>query len=100
MASGFAFVALFMTSWLKGVDRERLTPEQRGDAGTAVSRLRVLMDSPLALYALASLALNLSFAQVEASLFWCCVTISALVPSRLAGCSPISVSASLSFRQC
>ena len=67
MASGFAFVALFMTSWLKGVDRERLTPEQRGDAGAAVSRLRLLMDSPLALYALASLALNLSFAQVEAS---------------------------------
>ena len=67
MAAGFAFVALFMTTFLKGVDRDRLTPEQRGDAGTAISRLWALMASPLALYAIASLALNLSFAQVEAS---------------------------------
>ncbi len=67
MAACFAFVALFMTTWLKGVSRDQLTPGQRGQAGTSMTRLREFMASPLALYAIASLALNLSFAQVEAS---------------------------------
>jgi len=67
LASGFAAMALLMTFLLKGVDRDRPQSAPDHDSGQMVARLRVLLASPLALYALASLALNLSFAQVEAS---------------------------------
>jgi MFS family permease len=67
MAAGFAGFALIMTFWLKAGDRDRAVRADNRSNGAFLSRLRDLIASPLALYALASLALNLSFAQVEAS---------------------------------
>ena len=65
LAAGFSFVALVMTSRMKAPEGGRIQLT-RSDDGMAV-RVRSLLRSPLAPYALVSLALNLSFAQVEAS---------------------------------
>ena len=65
LAAGFSFVALLMTSRMKAPAGGRI-PVVRNADGVAV-RVRALLRSPLAPYALVSLALNLSFAQVEAS---------------------------------
>ena len=65
LAAGFSFVALLMTSRMKAPEGGRIPLEQRG--GSVAARVRTLLRSPLAPYALVSLALNLSFAQVEAS---------------------------------
>lgn len=68
MASGFALFALLMTFRLQAADKYGgdVTPvaEKRPPLFTRIANL---MKSPLALYAIGSLALNLSFAQVEAS---------------------------------
>ena len=65
LAAGFSLVALVMTSRMKAPEGGRIQLT-RSDDGMAV-RVRSLLRSPLAPYALVSLALNLSFAQVEAS---------------------------------
>lgn len=65
LAAGFSFVALLMTSRMKAPEGGRI-PAVRSDASVSV-RVRSLLRSPLAPYALVSLALNLSFAQIEAS---------------------------------
>ena len=65
LAAGFSFVALLMTSRMKAPEGGRIPLEQRG--GSVAARVGMLLRSPLAPYALVSLALNLSFAQVEAS---------------------------------
>lgn len=67
LAAGFAGLALVMTFWLKGVERDRPDPGAVFMQDTMIGRMRGLFASPLALYAIASLMLNLSFAQVEAS---------------------------------
>ncbi|MEL0022739.1 MAG: MFS transporter [Alphaproteobacteria bacterium] len=67
LAAGFAGLALVMTFWLKGVGRDRPDPGAVFMQDTMIGRMRGLFASPLALYAIASLMLNLSFAQVEAS---------------------------------
>jgi len=67
LAAGFACLALVMTFWLKGVERDRPDPGAVFMQGSMMGRVRELLASPLALYAIASLMLNLSFAQVEAS---------------------------------
>jgi len=67
LAAGFAGLALVMTFWLKGVERDRPDPGAVFMQGSMMGRVRELLASPLALYAIASLMLNLSFAQVEAS---------------------------------
>ncbi len=66
MASAFALGALLMASRLPRMGktgRIAQTPRE----GTIFTRMALLLRSPLALYALGTLALNLSFAQVEAS---------------------------------
>jgi len=65
LAAGFSFLALVMTFRLKAPEGGRL-PVARG-ANAMLDRVRDLLRSPLAPYALVSMALNLSFAQVEAS---------------------------------
>jgi len=65
LAGGFSFLALLMTFRLKAPEGGRL-PVARG-ANAMLDRVRDLLRSPLAPYALVSMALNLSFAQVEAS---------------------------------
>ena len=68
MASGFALFALLMTFRLQGAGRtvaDRTSGTK--DRPPLFVRISNLMKSPLALYAIGSLALNLSFAQVEAS---------------------------------
>ena len=65
LAAGFSFLALVMTVRLKAPEGGRL-PSHSAEAGV-YQRVRALLASPLAPYALVSLALNLSFAQVEAS---------------------------------
>jgi len=65
LAAGFSFLALLMTVRLKAPEGGRL-PSHSAEAGV-YQRVRALLASPLAPYALVSLALNLSFAQVEAS---------------------------------
>ncbi len=67
LAAGFAGLALVMTFWLKGVELDRPDPGAVFMQDTMIGRMRGLFASPLALYAIASLMLNLSFAQVEAS---------------------------------
>lgn len=65
LAAGFSVLALVMTFRLKAPEGGRLP---LGHAATGMlDRVRALLKSPLAPYALVSLALNLSFAQVEAS---------------------------------
>ena len=65
LAASVSVLALLLTLRLKAPQGSRIIPE-RGDQST-LRRLITLMRSPLALYAIASLLLNLSFAQVEAS---------------------------------
>ena len=65
LAAAFSFIALLMTSRMKAPEGGRI-PVAAGNDGLA-ARVRLLLRSPLAPYALVSLALNLSFAQVEAS---------------------------------
>ena len=65
LAAGFSLVALVMTSRMKAPEGGR-QPSHSADIGV-YQRVRALLASPLAPYALVSLALNLSFAQVEAS---------------------------------
>ncbi|MEC7237626.1 MAG: MFS transporter [Pseudomonadota bacterium] len=65
LAAGFSFLALLMTFRMKAPQGGR-QPTARA-AGGMLDRVRDLLRSPLAPYALVSLALNLSFAQVEAS---------------------------------
>jgi MFS family permease len=69
LASAFAFAALLMTFRLQPSQRDRaaLTAEALAQRMSGLMQLRLLLASPLALYAIASLLLNLSFAQVEAS---------------------------------
>lgn len=69
LASGFAFAALLMTFRLQPSERDRavLTAEALAQRVSGLVQLRLLLASPLALYAIASMLLNLSFAQVEAS---------------------------------
>lgn len=64
LAAGFSFVALLMTSRMKAPEGGRIPLARKGGV---TARVRSLLRSPLAPYALVSLALNLSFAQVEAS---------------------------------
>ena len=65
LAAGFTFLALLMTFRLRPPEGGRLPMARAADG--MVGRVRTLLASPLAPYALVSLALNLSFAQVEAS---------------------------------
>ena len=68
MASGFAFFALLMTFRLQGAGKITATAQTGAETRPAfLTRIANLMKSPLALYAIGALALNLSFAQVEAS---------------------------------
>ena len=65
LAAGVSLLALLLTLRLKAPPGSRIIPE-RGNQ-TLMQRITTLLRSPLALYAIASLLLNLSFAQVEAS---------------------------------
>ena len=65
LASGVSLLALLLTLRLKAPPGSRIIPE-RGNQ-PLMQRITTLLRSPLALYAIASLLLNLSFAQVEAS---------------------------------
>jgi DHA1 family tetracycline resistance protein-like MFS transporter len=65
LASGFSLLALVLTMRLKAPPGGRILPE--GEAAGLPVRMRVLVRSPLALYAIVALVLNLAFAQVEAS---------------------------------
>ena len=65
LAAGVSLLALLLTLRLKAPPGSRIIPE-RGNQ-PLVQRITTLLRSPLALYAIASLLLNLSFAQVEAS---------------------------------
>jgi len=65
LAAGFSFVALLMTTRMKAPEGGRVPAVRHREA--VMTRVRSLLRSPLAPYALVSLALNLSFAQVEAS---------------------------------
>ena len=65
LAAVMSLAALIMATRLKAPPGERIIPERHADG--LKQRMRQLMSSPLAVYALASLALNLSFAQIEAS---------------------------------
>jgi MFS family permease len=65
LAAGVSLLALLLTLRLKAPPGSRIIPE-RGNQ-PLMQRITTLLRSPLALYAIASLLLNLSFAQVEAS---------------------------------
>ena len=65
LAAVMSLAALIMATRLKAPPGERIIPERH--AAGLMHRMRQLMVSPLAVYAIASLALNLSFAQIEAS---------------------------------
>ncbi|MDA9930881.1 MFS transporter [Alphaproteobacteria bacterium] len=65
LASGFTFLALIMTLNLRAPTADRIIPER--NAIFNLGAMRALIRSPLAIYAFATLLLNLSFAQVEAS---------------------------------
>lgn len=65
LAAGVSLLALLLTLRLKAPPGSRIIPE-RGNQ-PLMQRITILLQSPLALYAIASLLLNLSFAQVEAS---------------------------------
>ena len=65
LAAGFSLLALVLTMRLKAPPGGRLVPE--GEEAGVVARVGMLVRSPLALYAVVSLVLNLAFAQVEAS---------------------------------
>ena len=65
LAAGFSLLALVLTLRLKAPPGGRLVPE--GEEAGLMTRVEVLVRSPLALYAVVSLVLNLAFAQVEAS---------------------------------
>ena len=65
LAAGVSLLALLVTLRLKAPPGSRIIPE-RGNQ-PLMQRITTLLRSPLALYAIASLLLNLSFAQVEAS---------------------------------
>ena len=65
LATGVSLLALLLTLRLKAPPGSRIIPE-RGNQ-PLMQRITILLRSPQALYAIASLLLNLSFAQVEAS---------------------------------
>ena len=65
LAAGVSLLALLLTLRLKAPPGSPIIPE-RGNQ-PLMQRITTLLRSPLALYAIASLLLNLSFAQVEAS---------------------------------
>ena len=65
LAAAVSLLALLLTLRLKAPAGSRIIPE-RGNQ-PLMQRITTLLRSPLALYAIASLLLNLSFAQVEAS---------------------------------
>ena len=65
LAAGFSLLALVLTLRLKAPPGGRLVPE--GEEAGLMTRVEVLVRSPLALYAVVAMVLNLAFAQVEAS---------------------------------
>ena len=65
LAAGLSMLALMLTLRLKAAPADRIIPER--STLSNVQRITALLSSPLALYAIASMLLNLSFAQVEAS---------------------------------
>ena len=65
LAAGVSLLALLLTLRLKAPPGSRIIPEHGNQP--LMQRITTLLRSPLALYAIASLLLNLSFAQVEAS---------------------------------
>ena len=65
LAAGLSMLALTLTLRLKAAPADRIIPER--STLSNVQRIAALLRSPLALYAIASMLLNLSFAQVEAS---------------------------------
>ena len=65
LAAFVSMAALLLTIRLKAAPADRVVPER--NSLPALQRVTTLLRSPLALYAIASLLLNLSFAQVEAS---------------------------------
>jgi len=65
LAAGFSLLALVLTTRLKAPPHGRVVPVN--DKTGLAMRLGVLVRSPLALYAVVALVLNLAFAQVEAS---------------------------------
>ena len=65
LAAGVSLLALLLTLRLKAPPGSRIIPERCNQP--LMQRITTLLRSPLALYAIASLLLNLSFAQVEAS---------------------------------
>ena len=65
LAAFVSMAALLLTIRLKAAPADRVVPERK--SLPALQRVTTLLRSPLALYAIASLLLNLSFAQVEAS---------------------------------
>ena len=65
LAAGFSLLALLLTTRLKAPPGGRILPD--GDRVRLTTRMGALVRSPLALYAVVALVLNLAFAQVEAS---------------------------------
>ena len=65
LAAGVSLLALLLTLRLKAPPGSRIILERSNQP--LLQRITTLLRSPLALYAIASLLLNLSFAQVEAS---------------------------------
>ncbi len=65
LAAGFSLLALVLSTRLKAPPGGRIVPES--GATRLMRRVAVLAGSPLALYAVVALVLNLAFAQVEAS---------------------------------
>ncbi len=65
LAAAFSLLALVLTTRLKAPPGGRLVPE--GEETGVMTRVGMLVRSPLALYAAVALVLNLAFAQVEAS---------------------------------